>query len=309
MPAGEKIRIRLKAYDHRILDQSTREIVETAKRTGANVAGPIPAAHHDQPVDGAALAACGQEVARAVRNAHAQAPDRHSGTDAGHGGCAHEARLCRPEWTWKSRPSGASTWQVRTAHGNSKAIGKHEEEARVLRWLSNGILGMQARHGAGLRRGWHGACGCTVLQAGPCVVVQRRTKQKDGYEAVQLGLVEFVKPQRVNKPMTGHFKKADAAPMRQLREVPPGRVRRRNQGRRPRSGRSLRAQANWSTSPASARARDLPAASSAGTSAEATPRTARCSTARREALARVRFPRVSGRDSIFRGTWATSKLR
>ncbi len=41
-PTGEKIRIRLKAYDHRILDQSTREIVETAKRTGAEVAGPIP---------------------------------------------------------------------------------------------------------------------------------------------------------------------------------------------------------------------------------------------------------------------------
>ena len=42
MPNGEKIRIRLKAYDHRILDQSTREIVDTAKRTGADVAGPIP---------------------------------------------------------------------------------------------------------------------------------------------------------------------------------------------------------------------------------------------------------------------------
>src|SRR3981189_205584 len=42
MSAGEKIRIRVKAYDHRILDQSTREIVETAKRTGATVAGPIP---------------------------------------------------------------------------------------------------------------------------------------------------------------------------------------------------------------------------------------------------------------------------
>ena len=39
---NEKIRIRLKAYDHRILDQSTSEIVDTAKRTGANVAGPIP---------------------------------------------------------------------------------------------------------------------------------------------------------------------------------------------------------------------------------------------------------------------------
>ena len=42
MSNGERIRIRLKAYDHRILDQSTREIVDTAKRTGANVAGPIP---------------------------------------------------------------------------------------------------------------------------------------------------------------------------------------------------------------------------------------------------------------------------
>ncbi|HMP72780.1 MAG TPA: 30S ribosomal protein S10 [Kiritimatiellia bacterium] len=39
---GQKIRIRLKAYDHRVLDQSASDIVETAKRTGAQVAGPIP---------------------------------------------------------------------------------------------------------------------------------------------------------------------------------------------------------------------------------------------------------------------------
>src|ERR1700675_4432146 len=63
------------------------------------------------------------------------------------------------------------------------------------------------------------AVGCTVLQAGPCVVVQRRTKEKDGYDAAQLGLVEFIKPQRVRKPMTGHFKKADGARMRKLGEV------------------------------------------------------------------------------------------
>src|SRR6202008_4485589 len=61
--------------------------------------------------------------------------------------------------------------------------------------------------------------GCTVLQAGPCVVVQRRTKEKDGYDAAQLGLVEFVKPQRVNKALTGHFKKANVAPMKVLHEV------------------------------------------------------------------------------------------
>ena len=42
MPTGDKIRIRLKAYDYRVLDQSAREIVDTARRTGANVAGPIP---------------------------------------------------------------------------------------------------------------------------------------------------------------------------------------------------------------------------------------------------------------------------
>jgi len=59
----------------------------------------------------------------------------------------------------------------------------------------------------------------TVIQAGPCVVVQKKTTEKDGYESVQLGFVEFVKPKRINKAMTGHFKKADAAPVRVLREI------------------------------------------------------------------------------------------
>jgi len=40
--ANQRIRIRLKAFDHRLIDQSAREIVETAKRTGAHVRGPIP---------------------------------------------------------------------------------------------------------------------------------------------------------------------------------------------------------------------------------------------------------------------------
>ena len=39
---SQRIRIRLKAFDHKVLDQSTREIVDTARRTGARVAGPIP---------------------------------------------------------------------------------------------------------------------------------------------------------------------------------------------------------------------------------------------------------------------------
>ncbi len=58
----------------------------------------------------------------------------------------------------------------------------------------------------------------TVIKAGPCVVVQKKVKDKDGYDAVQLGLVEFVRPGRVNKPRSGHFKKAGVPPCKILRE-------------------------------------------------------------------------------------------
>ena len=58
----------------------------------------------------------------------------------------------------------------------------------------------------------------TILKAGPCVVVQRKTSDRDGYEAVQLGLVEFIKEKNVTKPMRGHFKKADVESLRFLRE-------------------------------------------------------------------------------------------
>jgi large subunit ribosomal protein L3 len=51
----------------------------------------------------------------------------------------------------------------------------------------------------------------TVLKAGPCVVVQRKTPTKDGYDAVQLGLVEGIKPARINKPEAGHLKKHSGA--------------------------------------------------------------------------------------------------
>ena len=58
----------------------------------------------------------------------------------------------------------------------------------------------------------------TVLKAGPCVVVQAKTVQTDGYEAVQLGLVES-KPTKENKPSQGHFKKAGVPATRIRREV------------------------------------------------------------------------------------------
>jgi large subunit ribosomal protein L3 len=56
----------------------------------------------------------------------------------------------------------------------------------------------------------------TVLKAGPCVVVQRKTPTTDGYDAVQLGLVEFAK--KLNKPAAGHLKKAGTDGVKYLRE-------------------------------------------------------------------------------------------
>jgi large subunit ribosomal protein L3 len=59
----------------------------------------------------------------------------------------------------------------------------------------------------------------TVLKAGPCVVIQRKSAGKDGYEAAQLGLVEVPAPRRLTKPAEGHFKRAKANPVRFLRDV------------------------------------------------------------------------------------------
>jgi large subunit ribosomal protein L3 len=59
----------------------------------------------------------------------------------------------------------------------------------------------------------------TVLQAGPCVITQLKTATKDGYDAAQIGLVEFVKASKVSKPQAGHFAKNSVAPVRLQKEV------------------------------------------------------------------------------------------
>src|SRR6266516_4537666 len=59
----------------------------------------------------------------------------------------------------------------------------------------------------------------TVIQAGPCLVVQKKTAEKDGYDAVQIGLVEKVSNRRVTGAMRGHFEKAGIPPVRTLCEL------------------------------------------------------------------------------------------
>lgn len=59
----------------------------------------------------------------------------------------------------------------------------------------------------------------TVVQIGPCPVLQKKTLERDGYQALQLGFEEVKKAKRVNKPLTGHFAKTATPPVRYLREM------------------------------------------------------------------------------------------
>jgi large subunit ribosomal protein L3 len=83
--------------------------------------------------------------------------------------------------------------------------------------MSPGILGKKIGMSQVFREDGQ-AVPVTLLKAGPCMVVQRKTPTADGYDAVQLGLVEFIKPRRINKPITGHLKKAGAEGARFMRE-------------------------------------------------------------------------------------------
>lgn len=59
----------------------------------------------------------------------------------------------------------------------------------------------------------------TVVQAGPCVITQKKTVESDGYNAIQIGFEKILSEKKVNKPQAGHFKKAGTEPMKYLREV------------------------------------------------------------------------------------------
>jgi large subunit ribosomal protein L3 len=86
--------------------------------------------------------------------------------------------------------------------------------------MSKGIIGKKI----GMSQQYSGGelIPVTVIQAGPCSVVQKKTTEKDGYEAVQLAFVEEKKKDRVTQAVAGHFKKANIQPHRFLREFRTG---------------------------------------------------------------------------------------
>ena len=100
---SQKIRIRLKAYDHEILDQSTEKIVQTVLRTQAKVLGPVPLPDREAPLHGDPLAAQVQGQPRALRDAGPQAAGRHRRAHARRRSTRSSASTCRPAWTSRSR--------------------------------------------------------------------------------------------------------------------------------------------------------------------------------------------------------------
>ena len=151
----------------------------------------------------------------------------------------------------------------------------------------------------------------TVLQAGPCVITQLKTLAKDGYDAAQIGLVEFIKAKNVTKPQAGHFAKTEAPPVKVIKEVDveadaEGEVQTKAGDRvlvdifhrREVCGRDRHFEGP----------RDLPA-SCAGTSLAADPsRTDTCSRCRVRS-AHPAFRRACFPGSECRGTWARSRSR
>src|ERR1700759_1460296 len=79
--------------------------------------------------------------------------------------------------------------------------------------VSNGNSWKKNRHDSGVIHT------VTVLKAGPCVITQLKALAKDGYDAAQIGYVDFVKASKVNKAMTGHFAKSNVPPVKMIKEV------------------------------------------------------------------------------------------
>ena len=186
--AGQKIRIRLKAYDHEVIDKLGAEDRRhrDAYRRARRRAG--AAAHGEERVLRHPLSAQVQGLARALRDADAQAADRHHRPDAEDGGLADAPRPLRRASTSRSS----------------------SEERTDMGKQIKGILGTKL----GMTQVFNDAgqiVPVTVVQAGPCVVTAVRTPGTDGYSAVQLGFGE-IDPRKVTKPVSGVFEKAGPDP-------------------------------------------------------------------------------------------------
>ena len=217
---GQKIRIRLKAFDHRILDTSTREIVSTAKRTGAQVRGPIPLPTRIERFTVNRSPHVDKKSPRAVRDPDPQAAARHPRSDP-----ADRRRFD------EARPGGRRRCRNQALSGAGH--GDHT--------MRSGVIAQKL----GMTRIFTDAgehVPVTVLKLDHCQVVAHRTEDKNGYTALQVG-VGKAKVKNVSKAERGQFADGQGRAQAQAAEfrVPPrSHPRRRRDHGRPLRRRPVR---------------------------------------------------------------------
>ena len=176
---SQKIRIKLKSYDHKLVDKSAEKIVKAVKATGAIVSGPIPLPTH-------------KRIYTVNRSTFVNKKARE------------QFQLSDYKRLIDIYSSTAKTVD---------ALMKLELPSGVeVPGLIGRKIGMTSVFSADGKN-----VPCTVIEAGPCVVTQVKTVEKDGYKAVQLGFGE-AKEKNTTKPMLGVFKKAGTTPKRHLAE-------------------------------------------------------------------------------------------
>ena len=177
---SQKIRIKLKSYDHKLVDKSAEKIVKAVKATGAIVSGPIPLPTHKRIFTVNRSTFVNKKAREQFQlSDYKRLIDIYSST------AKTVDALMKLEL-----PSGVEV--------EIKLIGRK--------------IGMTSVFSADGKN-----VPCTVIEAGPCVVTQVKTVEKDGYKAVQLGFGE-AKEKNTTKPMQGVFKKAGTTPKRHLAE-------------------------------------------------------------------------------------------
>ena len=162
---SQKIRIKLKSYDHNLVDKSAEKIVRTVKATGAIVSGPIPLPTH-------------KRIFTVNRSTFVN-------------------KKSREQFELSSY---------------KRLIDIYSSTAKTMPGLLGKKIGMTSVFSADGKN-----VPCTVIEAGPCVVTQIKSVEKDGYAAVQVGFQDK-KEKHTTKPLMGHFKKAGVTPKRHLAE-------------------------------------------------------------------------------------------
>ena len=179
---SQKIRIKLKSYDHKLVDKSAEKIVKAVKATGAIVSGPIPLPTH-------------KRIFTVNRSTFVNKKSRE-----------------QFQLSDYKRLIDIYSSTAKTVDALMKLELPSGVEVEIKPGLIGRKIGMTSVFSADGKN-----VPCTVIEAGPCVVTQVKTVEKDGYKAVQLGFGE-AKEKNTTMSMQGIFKKAGTTPKRHLAE-------------------------------------------------------------------------------------------